>query len=93
MKSRPGKTVTRSISVDAETDRILREEAKAHYNGNVSTLISALTRDAGQRAAAGELLRRFAVTPMTDDEAAALLLEATTTLPKKRRKARKRGAA
>lgn len=91
MKARPGKTVTRSISIDAETDRILREEAKAHYNGNVSTLISALTRDAGQRAAAGELLRRFDVPPMRDDEAAALLKSAT--LPKKLRRPRKRTAA
>jgi hypothetical protein len=92
MKGRPGKTVTRSISIDVETDRILREQAKAHYRGNVSTLISAMTRDAGQRAAAGELLRRFDVPPMTDDEAEALLLKSTMP-PKKPRKARARRAA
>ena len=92
MKRRPGKTVTRSISVDVETDRILREEARAHYNGNVSTLIAALTRDARQRAAAGDLLRRFEIPPLTDAEAEALLLKSTTA-PKKPRKRPKNRAA
>jgi hypothetical protein len=92
MKARPGKTVTRSISIDVETDRILREQAKAHYRGNVSTLISAMTRDVGQRAAAGALLRRFDVPAMTDAEAEALLRE-STLLPKKPRRPRARKAA
>ncbi len=92
MKRRPGNTVTRSISIDAETDRVLREEAAAHYNGNVSTLIVALARDARQRAAAGELLRRFDIPSLTDEEAEALLVKSTSP-SKKPRKQRKGRAA
>ena len=82
---RPGNTVTRSISIDLETDRILREQATAHHEGNVSTLIVALTRDAGQRAAAGDLLRRFHIPALTDEEAEAVLLESTAPVKTPRR--------
>jgi hypothetical protein len=33
MRRRPGKTATFSISVDAETQRILKQEAKRSYAG------------------------------------------------------------
>jgi hypothetical protein len=89
---RPGKTVTRSISIDLETDRVLREQADAHHGGNVSTLIVALAKDARQRAAAGDLLRRFDIPPLTDEEAEELLRESTAPI-KKRRKLGKRRAA
>ncbi len=89
---RPGKTVTRSISIDLDTDRVLREQADAHHGGNVSTLIVALAKDARQRAAAGDLLRRFDTPPLTDEEAEALLRESASP-NKKARKPTKRRAA
>ncbi len=91
-RRRPGTTITRSISIDAETDRALREQAEAHHGGNVSTLIVALARDARQRAAAGALLLRFDIPPLSDAEAEALLRESTAPLEKPR-KPRKRRAA
>ena len=41
-RPRYGKTRTLSISVDATTDKILREEADAHFGGNVSKLVAAI---------------------------------------------------
>ena len=46
-----GKTRTLSISVDATTDRILKEEARAHFGGNVSKLVSAIALEARRSAA------------------------------------------
>lgn len=45
-RSRYGKTRTLSISVDATTDMILKEEARAHFGGNVSKLVSAIALEA-----------------------------------------------
>lgn len=49
--SRRGKTRTLSISVDETTDRILKEEAEAHFGGNVSQLVAAIAREARRKAA------------------------------------------
>lgn len=49
--SRHGKTRTLSISVDAATDKILKEEAAAHFGGNVSKLVSAIAHEARRKAA------------------------------------------
>lgn len=53
--SRYGKTRTLSISVDATTDKILREEARAHFGGNVSKLVAAVAREARRTAAIGRI--------------------------------------
>jgi len=50
-KKRSGKTVTFSISVDEETQRILKKEAKRLFDGNVSKLVAALAREAARNAA------------------------------------------
>jgi len=49
--SRHGKTRTLSISIDAVTERILKEEAKSHFGGNVSKLVSAIALEARRAAA------------------------------------------
>ena len=51
MAKRHGKTRTLSISVDAATDKILKEEAAAHFGGNVSKLVSAIAHEARRKAA------------------------------------------
>src|SRR5689334_9796023 len=48
---RRGKTRTLSISVDAVTDKILKEEARAHFDGNVSRLVAAIALEARRKAA------------------------------------------
>ena len=53
--SRLGKTRTLSISVDPATDRILKEEAAAHFGGNVSKLVAAIAREARRKAAVGRI--------------------------------------
>jgi hypothetical protein len=88
MKRRSGRTVTRTISLDVETDRILREEAALHYGGNVSNVIVALAKDARQRAAAGELLARFDGPAMSDEEAEALILKSLKPPRRTRRSGR-----
>jgi len=50
-KSRVGKTRTLSISVDAATYKILKEEAAANFEGNVSKLVSAVAHEARRKAA------------------------------------------
>jgi len=75
MSPRPGKTATFSISVDAETRRILKREAKRSYAGNVSALVSAIAREAKRQAALDWLLQRSDTPAMTDAQRAALLAE------------------
>lgn len=57
MKRRAGKTVTFSISVDAETRSILEQEAARSYGGNVSALVAAIAKDAKRQAALDSLLQ------------------------------------
>ena len=73
MKPRPGKTATFSISVDEETQRILKAEAKRSYAGNVSALVTAIAKEAKRQSALDWLLQRSAT--MTDAERDALLAE------------------
>lgn len=56
-RSRPGRTRTLTISVDAATEKILKEEAREHFDGNVSKLIAAMAREARRKAA----LERLAI--------------------------------
>ncbi len=86
MASRAGKTATFSISVDQETQRILRAEAKRSYGGNVSALVSAIAKEAKRQHALDWLLQRAAQPPMTSDARAVLLAEIDgVPAPKKRR--------
>jgi post-segregation antitoxin (ccd killing protein) len=75
MKRRAGKTATFSISVDSETKRILKQEARRSYDGNVSALVSAIAKEANRQSALDWLLQRSGNTPMTDAERDALLAE------------------
>lgn len=85
MTRRAGKTATFSISVDAETQRILKEEARRNYEGNVSALVSAIAKEAKRQSALDWLLQRSGAAPMTDAERDALLAEIDGPPSKKKR--------
>lgn len=83
MKKRPGKTATFSISVDVETQHILKQEATRSYGGNVSALVAAIAKEAKRQAALDWLL---AGSGITDDQRAEFLAEIDgRPRPKKRR--------
>jgi post-segregation antitoxin (ccd killing protein) len=63
MPKRAGKTVTFSISVDRQTERILKEEAARSYGGNVSALVAAIANEAKRQAALDWLLQGVQITP------------------------------
>ncbi len=85
MKRRPGKTATISISVDAETQRVLKAEAKRSYGGNVSALVAAIAKEAKRQSALDWLLQRSGTSRMSEAERDALLAEIDAPLtPKKR---------
>lgn len=75
MKARAGKTATFSISVDEETRRILKAEAKRNYGGNVSALVAAIAKEAKRCAALDWLLQRSGGMTMIDADRAAFLAE------------------
>jgi hypothetical protein len=85
MKTRAGNTVTFSISVDKETQRILKKEAKRLFEGNVSALVAALAREAQRNAALDSYLRGVEIDPKEYREFLAELEGASA--PKKRRRA------
>jgi post-segregation antitoxin (ccd killing protein) len=85
MARRPGKTATFSISVDAETQRILKQEAERSYAGNVSALVSAIAKEAKRQSAFEWLLQRSSTAPMTDAERDTLLAEIDGRPAKKKR--------
>jgi len=85
MTRRPGKTATLSISVDAETQRILKQEAERSYAGNVSALVSAIAKEAKRQSALDWLLQRSGTPPMTNAERDALLAEIDGRSAKKKR--------
>jgi post-segregation antitoxin (ccd killing protein) len=89
MARRPGRTATISISVDEETRRVLKAEAKRSYGGNVSALVAAIAREAKRQSALDWLLQRSGTTPMSDAERDALLAEidGAPTQKKRRRRA------
>jgi len=87
MKGRPGKTATFSVSVDEETQRILKTEARRNYGGNVSALVSAIAKEAKRQSALDWLLQRSGAATMTDAERDALLAEIDgKPMPKRRRR-------
>ena len=73
--ARPGKAVTFSMSVDAETQRVLKAEAKRNYGGNVSALVAAIAKEAKRQSALDWLLQRSGASAMTAAERDALLAE------------------
>jgi hypothetical protein len=89
MKRRSGKTATFSISVDSETQRILKEEARRSYDGNVSALVSAIAKEAKRQSALDWLLQRSGASPMTNAERDALLAEIDGRPASKRKRGRK----
>jgi post-segregation antitoxin (ccd killing protein) len=84
MKPRTGKTATFSISVDVATQRILKEEAKRSYGGNVSALVSAIAKEAKRQASLDWLLQ--GATSVTTAERHVFLAEIDGPI-KRRRKA------
>jgi post-segregation antitoxin (ccd killing protein) len=85
MKRRAGNTATFSISVDAETQRILKEEAKRSYGGNVSALVTAIAKEAKRQSALDWLLQRSGGVAMTAAERDTLLAEIDGLPSKKKR--------
>lgn len=87
MKRRPGKTATISISVDEETKRVLKAEAKRSYGGNVSALVAAIAKEAKRQSALDWLLQRSGTSRMSEAERDALLAEIDDRrTPKSRRR-------
>jgi post-segregation antitoxin (ccd killing protein) len=84
MVKRAGRTATLSISVDDDTKRILKDEAKRNYGGNVSALVTAIAKEAKRQSALDWLLQRPGTKPMTDAERDALLAEIDGKPAKKR---------
>ena len=81
--------MTFSISVDEETQRVLKAEANRSYGGNVSALVAAIAREAKRQSALDWLLQRSTASRMTPAERDALLAEidgAPDTKKKRRRK-------
>jgi post-segregation antitoxin (ccd killing protein) len=89
MKRRAGRTATLSISVDEETKRVLKAEAKRHYGGNVSALVAAIAKEAKRQSALEWLLQRSGAEPMSDDARDALLTEIDGEPAPKRKRRRK----
>ena len=73
--ARPGKTRTLSISVDAATDKLLKEEARAHFDGNVSKLIAAMAREVRRKAALERLAIWSGYSKLTERERDAIEAE------------------
>lgn len=85
MKRRAGKTVTFSISVDAETRSILEQEASRSYGGNVSALVSAIAKEAKRQAALDWLLQGAQI---SETERSAFLAELDGKRTPRRRRRR-----
>lgn len=78
--------MTFSISVDEETQRVLKAEAKRSYGGNVSALVSAIAKEAKRQSALDWLLQRSTAPSMTNAERDALLAEIDGVAGKKKRR-------
>jgi len=91
-KSRLGKTRTLSISVDPATDRILQEEAQAHFGGNVSKLVAAIALEARRKAAIDRIAEWSGYARLPEQERDAIEADIQKALASQKRK-RKRSAA
>ena len=85
---RVGRTRTFGISVDADIEKFLREQAEQRFGGNVSQLVAALAREERSRQAAEWLLSRSKTyRRMSDEEARAFVSRLTAPKKPKRKKA------
>ena len=88
--ARPGKTRTLSISVDDATDRILKEEAKAHFGGNVSKRVAAIAQEARRTAAVDRIATWSGYAQLSeqerDDLEASIQRELASQAPVKKKK-------
>lgn len=67
MKRKRGPIETFSVSVDAETKKILKAHADRLFAGNMSALISAFGREAEKRDAMAWLVRDAGGSSLTDE--------------------------
>lgn len=81
---RGGKTVTFSVSVDAQTKKVLRAVAERSYRGNVSELIAQIAHQAARQEGAADLLRLHGRAPMTDEQCLAFESEIAAELGRAR---------
>jgi hypothetical protein len=90
---RKGSRVTFSVSVDRETQKLLRDIADEAYGGNVSELITQIAQRASRQQAAMELLRLHGMKPMSPSETEEFKAEIAAELaaqgPKKKKKKRR----
>ena len=87
MKARAGQTSTISISVDEETLRILKVEAKRSYGGNDSALVTVIAKEAKRQAAFDWLLARPGTPVVSDADLDAFVAEIDgKPAPKKHRR-------
>lgn len=86
MKRKRGPVETFSVSVDANTKRILKAHAERVFDGNMSAMISAFGREAEKRDAAQWLIQDSGGSTLTDELREELAAEFHGT--KKKRKTR-----
>ena len=67
MKRKRGPVETFSVSVDAETKRLLKSHADRLFGGNMSALISAFGREAAKREAMHWLIADAGGSVLTDE--------------------------
>jgi hypothetical protein len=72
---RAGATVTFSVSVDADTERVLRALADAQFGGNVSAVVADMADQARHRLAAAAYLRRAKIPQPSAEELSQLEAE------------------
>ncbi len=87
MKRKKRQVTTFSVSVDADTKRVLKAHAERVFGGNMSALISAFGREAERRDAMDWLVRDAGGSALTDELRAELAAEFKGT------KTRRKGAA
>jgi hypothetical protein len=90
---RAGGTVTFSVSVDAQTKRVLRAMADHDFEGNLSALVASFAEEARRRLAAGELLRMHGVPRLTPREADELQAQIDAEVAASRKRRKRRSAA
>ncbi len=87
MKRKKGPVETFSVSVDAETKRILKAHADRLFNGNMSALISAFGREAERREAVRWLVEDSGGSTLTEELRAELSAEFHGTKKKRKKRA------
>lgn len=78
--------------MDAATDRILKEEARAHFDGNDSKLVAAMAREARRKGALERLATWSGCATLPEHERDAIEAEIQKELASQRPKRRRRAA-